>query len=69
MGYGRIEIAVVVGLFTTVTLTVLSRYEKRWDTERSAREAAAAVAQSAHAALIDVGLRSTPGPGTPPSSH
>ncbi len=69
VGYGRIEIAVVVGLFTTVTLTVLSRYEKRWDTERSAREAAAAVAQSAHAALTDVGLRSAPGPGTPPSGH
>lgn len=71
VGYGRIEIAVVVGLFTTVTLTVLSRYEKQWEMERNAREAAAAVAvaQSAQSALADVGLRSPPDPGTPPSRH
>lgn len=64
VGYGHIEIAMVVGLFTTLTLWIISRYEIRWELERDARDAAAGVIQSAHAALSDVGVRSSSGPGS-----
>jgi putative Mg2+ transporter-C (MgtC) family protein len=67
VGYGRFEIAIVVGLFTTMTLWIVSRYEMKWELERDARDAAARVVQSAHAALGDVGLRPASGPG--PSSR
>jgi putative Mg2+ transporter-C (MgtC) family protein len=63
VGYGRLEIAVVVGLFTTMTLWIISRYEIRWELERDSREAAAGVIQSAAAASAIVGLHSTSGPG------
>jgi|GEM_PF-263758 putative Mg2+ transporter-C (MgtC) family protein len=69
VGYGRLEIAMVVGLFTTLTLWVISRYEMKWELERDAQDAAAGVIQSAHAALGDVGLRSPSGPGTSSSGH
>jgi len=69
VGYGRFEIAIVVGLFTTLTLWTISRYEMKWELERDARDAAAGVIQSAHAALGEVGLRPPPGPGTSSSGH
>lgn len=67
VGYGRIEIAVVVGLFTTLTLTIVSRYEIRWEMERNARAAAAGVVPSVHASLSDPSLRPPSGPGSPSS--
>jgi hypothetical protein len=69
VGYGRFEIALVVGLFTTMTLWIISKYEMKWQLERDARDAAAGVIQSAHTAMSDVGLRSSSGPGTPSSGH
>jgi putative Mg2+ transporter-C (MgtC) family protein len=67
VGYGRLEIALVVGLFTTLTLTISSRFEMKWQLERDARDAAAGVVQSAQTALSDVGLRPSSRPGTPSS--
>jgi len=69
VGYGRLEIAVVVGLFTTMTLWIVSRFEIQWEMERDARAAAAGVIQSTASVSSIVGLHSTTGPGGPSSGH
>jgi predicted nucleotidyltransferase len=58
-----------VGLFTTLTLWIVTKYEMKWQLEREARDAAAGVVRSAHTTLGDVGLQSPSGPGTSSSGH